>query len=61
MKDLNIYVHTLNQSETNLSKQIYNECNDKYNTALHTIGKLPKNIELIMNQCSTTTKSLHTP
>lgn len=42
MKDLNIYVHTLNQSETNLSKQIYNECNDKYNTALHTIGKLPK-------------------
>lgn len=50
MKDLNIYVHTLNQSETNLYKQLI--MNVMINTIqhLHTIRKLPKNIELIMNQ-----------
>lgn len=45
MKDLNIYVHTLNQSETNLSKQII--MNVMINTIQHYI---PKHIELIINQ-----------
>lgn len=45
MKDLNIYVHPLNQSETNLYKQLI--MNVMINTIqhLHTIGKLPRNIE----------------
>lgn len=59
MKDLNIYVHTLNQSETNLYKQII--MNVMINTIqhLHTIGKLPKNIELIINQQQQ--QNLYTP
>lgn len=59
MKDLNIYVHTLNQSETNLYKQII--MNVMINTIqhLHTIGKLPKIIELIINQQQQ--QNLYTP
>lgn len=59
MKDLNIYVHPLNQSETNLYKQLI--MNVMINTIqhLHTIGKLPKIIELIINQQQQ--QNLYTP
>lgn len=45
MKDLNIYVHTLDQSETNLYKQLI--MNVMINTIQHYI---PKHIELIIDQ-----------
>lgn len=54
MKDLNIYVHTLNQSETNLYKQLI--MNVMINTIQHYI---PKHIELIINQQQQ--QNLYTP